>query len=594
MKRMIPTLAALLFGTACAFAFPKALYVKQGNSYSKYNFGVADNLRFSENGTKLTITGYGETIDLNKIDYITFTAPVEAVELTPSSQKEKLVKIGEEAYRLINLYDNEELINMFNVFFSETRDASGRWQDPYAEYDVPEEYWNLHGEADRYRSGTEASPLNLIKAMIKVGKGEIASVRTMKSLASELYKVEDYFGIYSANKKTHSWEKISNADYFEIRFPAQNGDNYVARLKASKEYSAWKTNDFNGRLPKVMTVTLFKGNGQLAQSVISTEIVPDSRIDMAVDFDANGYVVRNTLNVSNSAINDRVIVTIDGKQLCDVATVVDGKNLVTYDVIRDDIKECFHYHDSDDNCCGEDPTQLIAHVFRANTNADVLGQLQVKGKIYNPSKLYELLVDEDETGLPAGNGCFYTSYGKYSSYDSKKSILDYESSDSSQDLVNRKALYLNNYSDAYFCYDKNNRLQGFLSWDVTEDVWDSPDYSDPVWEMGYLLVDGYAVEVSRTASEYYYDPSTDKYVTTWNPWHAYGYDGNGMWTSIEVDSSRVVRPNIVRHHYYEVQPMLVFTDLTSFMFEDFFDEISFRKLLDDCEEIIDTYENIVR
>ena len=39
--------------------------------------------------------------------------------------------------------------------------------------------------------------------------------------------------------------------------------------------------------------------------------------------------------------------------------------------------------------------------------------------------------------------------------------------------------------------------------------------------------------------------------------------------------------------------MLTFPDLTSFAFEDFFDETSFKTLINDYEDIISTYDTIV-
>ena len=57
MKKLLLTLAAALT-VAGAMAFPKALYVKKGNEVQKYNFGVAEDLVFSNGGRTLTITGY--------------------------------------------------------------------------------------------------------------------------------------------------------------------------------------------------------------------------------------------------------------------------------------------------------------------------------------------------------------------------------------------------------------------------------------------------------------------------------------------------------------------------------------------------------
>ena len=115
MKKFLLSIAALAI-TASAVAFPKALYVKKGDTFTKYNFGVAGDLQFSDNGRTLTITGYNEAINLDNIDYITFTAPTSSVSLTPDAQKDKLLAIGREATAMIDLNKNAGVLNLFHQF----------------------------------------------------------------------------------------------------------------------------------------------------------------------------------------------------------------------------------------------------------------------------------------------------------------------------------------------------------------------------------------------------------------------------------------------------------------------------------------------
>ena len=83
----------------------------------------------------------------------------------------------------------------------------------------------------------------------------------------------------------------------------------------------------------------------------------------------------------------------------------------------------------------------------------------------------------------------------------------------------------------------------------------------------------------------------------YGPWQIYGYryDENGEYLgneTINVDEKDLIYPEIVYTHYYNITPMLLFPDNTSFYMEDFFDSTSFTKLIDDYNEIIDTYLNI--
>lgn len=208
MKRTILTLFAAA-AVISASAAPKALYVKKGDSYTKYNFGVVDDLRFSNGGKTLTIAGYGIAINLDDIDYITFTAPVQK-SLTATQQKEKMIAIGEEVNKRIDLYNVEDAIHMYECF---TRsDKSNDW-NPYCEYEVPQEYWDVHNE--------------FTKNIIAAASGDMAAIAKARAGATNLYKFEDYTGVYNANSKTLTWERISEADYFEMRFRADDGDNYV-------------------------------------------------------------------------------------------------------------------------------------------------------------------------------------------------------------------------------------------------------------------------------------------------------------------------------------------------------------------------------
>ena len=62
--------------------------------------------------------------------------------------------------------------------------------------------------------------------------------------------------------------------------------------------------------------------------------------------------------------------------------------------------------------------------------------------------------------------------------------------------------------------------------------------------------------------------------------------------ALDVDEKDVIFPDMLVDHEYDMTPVLWFPDNTSFMFEDFFDEDSFSNLINDYNEIIDTYLSI--
>lgn len=576
MKKLILALAAAVIGVA-AFAFPKAIYVKKGDTYTKYNFGVAGDLKFSNGGKTLTITGYSEAIDLDNIDYVTFDAPVDDQALTPSAQKSKMIEIGEAVYNMVNVEDNAELMRMYHTFFDHIDDKC-----PPCEYEVPREYWDVHRSAAR-----------MLKAAMQMAKGNPAAARVFKSNAVNTYKASDYFGIYSPDYDKERWKKIASADYLEIRFLAADKDNYKVRLVASDEYTTWNTGDFNGQMPKIMTITFLKGNDTLASAVINTTLVQDKSIDMTVHFDANGYVADNTLKVSNNAIDDEVIVTIKGKYLCKATSHIDGANLVNYDEMYNAFHEATHYHNENDECCGDDPHELFAHFIRANANVDIIGQLQAKGKVFGLNKLYDALAEDSDIYWTHGIGDGWQIYTRGRVINRKGDV--YDVCENERSVVENHAKYLNNYTDISFYYDGQKQLQGYFTWDADEQLdWENDSYWDEYSRShnAYTIVDGLLVNVDRKVDYVWMNDHTEEVLGDWYYYKYKETDDEYLSGEVIVNPSNLIWPETIRYYYCESAPVLVFPDLTSFAFEDYFTEDSFSKLIDDYNDIIDTYFSV--
>ena len=586
MKKIIFVLAGLL-SVPGVFAFQKALYVKSGDTYTKYNFGVAGQLNFSNNGKTLTISGYNDVIDLDKVDYISLSAPVDGTALTPSAQKEKLVEIGEEVNSMVDINRHADLVKLFHAFFGHFEDANGNYHHPASEFTVPEEYYDVHKVMSRMMRGYQG-----------VSDGNVASIRKVASSTPDLYKIEDYFGVYYANEATESWEKISSADYLEIQFTPFEGSRYYVRLVPSAEYTTWKTRDFEGQCPRVMNITFGQGDKVYATTVIKTELVQDSSIDMQVDFEANGYVVNNVMKVVNEKITNHVTAFIDGKKLVDATSDIQGKNLVDYDDMYDAFIEAGHHHDEEGNCLDGDGTALCAHFIRATSDVDIIGKLQVKAKATGFSKVYDVLSQDDYVySYVEKDGVRTWSYGKV--INQSNGTLTTASQDKA--LVDRKVKYLCDYSDATFHYDGTKTIQGYLSWENDERTYEDVPYYmyEPNYLNleGYVIVDGILIYVRRDEI-WGSDPVTNEWkVIGYSDWYYSGEIYNEEndyydWVQVTVPESSIIHPELILEKRYELMPVLVFPDLTSFAFEDYFDEVSFKKLIDDYNDIIDTYNSI--
>lgn len=580
-KYLLVTLACLTaFG---ASALPKALYVKNGDKVTKYNFGVAEDLRFTNGGHTLTITGYNEVINLDEIDYITFTAPADNTAMLPSAQKEKLVEVGEKVNSLVNVNDYADIIRMQDEFFRGYYDAGGNWVTPPCDFTVPSELYDVHATTE-----------SLVNSLREMTKGNVASVRALKAASVKLYKFADYAGIYAPDYTTQTWTKTGDADYFEFRFNSKTTGTYSVRVEASKDFISWdKMDTVTVEVPKTLTVTFAKDNAKLASAVLKSDFADGQKLSLVLDVVANNLTAHNTFDVVDNLITDVVEVKVNGTQLVKSVSNIDGKNLVSYDALRQDVEDAIHLHDQEGNCIDGDPSALIAHFIRANSETDIVGQLQIHGKTFGFDKLYDTMKDDTYNG----------GYVKIGDYAVRGSYIHSHNSDYSKiyktedilSVVEDHVKQLNNYADVSFSYDGNGVAQGFCAWDTNVEYegysfnTGTPDENDSYWE---ALVDGKIVQVEREYNDSTYTPTGKWFYLRWKyeP-GCYYYDWEAG-EKVYVSEDDLLKNYATEYVYYDAQPVLVFPDLSTFSFEEYFDSTSFRKLIDDYDEIINTYDSI--
>lgn len=528
LLKSILALAVVLGASIAASALPKALYVKKGDTYLKYNFGVAGDLKFSNGGNTLTITGYAEAIDLTAIDYITFSAPVDNNALTPSAQKNKLIQIGQDVYSKAKCSDHPGVIRMVDRFCTE-----------YSNYFIPEEYYNVHSDDDTIATAPSATRLmsRMLTALKQCVNGDASAVRAIKRNGVELYRLNDYYGIYQANTSTEQWDKIANADYFEMRYPAADTDFYKIKVQASGNVMHWDESDFASDIPERLDLTFIKGDTLLCTGSITFDVARGTKLNSTINLVSNNLVVNNDIRTDSAAITDHLLLTIDNTAIVNTQNVLHGRHLLDYDDWKADMDQGHGYSDGyDDNGhwfeVDGNYDNIAAHRFTYGTSeTDILnGRLQVSGKVSQLGKLWDKMQEDaymdTYTYIETNGGANRTYY------------------DDNKDVVQTKVDHLNNYSDISFYYDGTSQMQGFIAWDIDE------DYDD--W---YQSSDGY------------YDDASQDWVTTWE--------------------------GLKRYAYIEIMPMLVFPDLTSYAITDYFNKTNFGSLVDDYNAIIDDYYNIV-
>lgn len=532
MKKYLLLIAGATICAATCFAFPKALYVKKGDTYTKYNFGVAENLKFSEDGKWLNITGYNEGIYLEAIDYITFTAPANSTALTPTEQKEQLVQIGDDFYRNISpiQYANMDLLCMTDEFVR-----------TYSKYDLDPKYYDVHGD-------NSADPIDamtsLFKSMGAIAKGDAAAIRTAQLNGVELYQCSDWFGEFKAVTLPDSlyWEKTGDFDGIRISFPAKDhGYDFTATLTTSEEYVDWTEVDFVGRVPKAITVAFTRGETMLATLRINTTVNNEAKtVNMRTIFSSDetsmptsNLYVENRMAIDNDKITDRVRCLFNGTELVNANATVNGVKLTDYDNWKEDIDNTHDGYEVVDTIAGtwdwiegNRDSMIANHFTYATGEANILqNRLFLSGKISYIGKLHEILKENAYIENAYENGV----------WDDVKNTLTYTCDDRS--VVERQVSHLNNYSDIYFTYENRAQIQGYLTWDINEE--------------------SYSYE-----SDGYYDPEKQEWVERNH-------------TEINI--------------HYDTMSKLTFPDLTSFAIEDYFNGTDFSRLVDDYDSIIDTY-----
>ena len=525
MKKLIISLTAIICCLAAnAITFPQALYVKKGDVYTKYNFGVAGDLKFGNGGHTLSITGYEETINLDEIDYITFNAPVDATGMSPAKSKERMIQIGEELNSKVNINDQADIVRMVDQFVR-----------VYSGYNLDPKYYDVHNNA------TVTNLSAILKSVGEVAKGNAGAIVKATQNGVELYQISDYYGVFVANTTNYEWEKVSDADYIEMRYPTDWGTCKVT-LSQSAEYTDWTEVDFVGRIPHTITVVGSIDSVEKFKVVMTSEINNDAKsaqVKLSVTMQ-NGYQVDNEMAIYDTLITDAVKLSVNGETLITSNNYLHGQELTNYDNWKEDFENS-ESHDYYDETLGywvyvpaTTDSMLVAHVNYINSVTDILGKLQVKGHMASPSKIYDSFEQD--------------SYLEESLEFWDESTNTMTLCGDNIDVIRNQALVLNNYADVAFYYDGTNQMQGYLAVDVSEEIDDYKSYID---------------------SHYVFNEET------------------GLWEEVPLEN-----PYWEQYMYIELQPLLVFPDMTSFAIEDYFTATSFETLVNDYNAIIDTYYTI--
>ena len=544
MKRLAFLVLTVLSLVPVWAAGPRAIYVKESDGYHKYSFGVAGDLKFSEDGKTLYVSGYDTGIKLANVEHISFDMPVGG-QMSSTEHKDRILQIGDELYPKINVNDAADVLGFMaeytNLSFCDQDEIFADFKANHPDlFDDDEEY--------DYRA-----PLNkLINAMGDMAKGNFAAVRAMGSVYTDLFTKNDLTGVFEADVNQRKWTKISDANYFELRFkgPAM-GKNYTFRIEASEDYTQWaesiKLKDYDGsiltynvtgRVPRHISCVTKMQNTVIFNTDIDFELNQENKsLDMTLAADFANIKVDNVLAIRNTSANDDLTVAIKGEKVITNTVRLKGSELLNMQGWADDMQgvlDEYEYENYGEYYYTVDGRSVVRKFGSVVTDTDILGQLQVKGHVAN----YDNSYDDIERYLQENDEAFSVEINR------NKNLLTLTYG--SEQSMNKIVEIFNNYSDASFYYDHGYQPQGFVIWNVDEDIWD----------------DGYTVTG-------YWDERTNTWV-----------DLGASYQQRDIE--------------YITLPYLTFADGSSFAFDSkYFTGNNFRKFVNDADDIVNTINNIL-
>lgn len=567
MKKLLLLSMAVIL-TFTVYALPKALYVVKGDTYAKYNFGLAGDLRFTDGGNRLWVSGYSEAIDLTGIDYITFEFPQSASSLTASQNKERMLAIGDELNQYADAYKQGELLRSLDNYFK----FADSWysQPPFWDH-IYDDDFDPHRDyeqedACRYdREAAKHSPVEEIMGGLKsLTNGDVAAFHAIMQGALQIYRAEDFYGSYEPIYAARCWRKTGELGYLEFRWPdiqgrepedkslSEYGNNvYTLQVKPVADYTDWTTSDFVARIPHAISIKGYAGSKELYTCDINfTNIIQDEQIDMDCSIVANNATMHVVQHLLNGSVTQTITATVDNKKIVDLTTNVYGANLLSYEQWKEDVDlpredetgNWIDYGDRDSVACDN----MARRILYGNTRWDILeGRLQAKARFSQLAKIHSIMSQDswvENGGFEQdeyGNSKYYPDW-ETMQWDENRRIFSRHHGD--MDVLSRKAAVLNDFCDGKFYYDGTAAPEGFLGFEADEYL-----------RYSYLMSS-------------YYDMETHKNVECSEPYTEEVY-------------------------YGEVAPTLIFPDGTEFRFDDFF-TVGFSRLVDDIDQLINDYETI--
>lgn len=225
-------------------------------------------------------------------------------ELTPDENKQKLDEIGQSLVSKINPKDHETLIKVADYFSSIVGDVE--MVEPDMNY-----------------------PSSVMKNISRIcAKSDLGRMVEFASISSDIYKLSDYYGIYTYNTLTEEWEETASTSTLEYRFKYDNKDAVIKVSASGKEENVDLENGNQVSIPAKVEAVVTLATTELCKLTVNSELsTAQHTAKITASLSANGYVFETVADVSGSKAIANFTMKKNNEVLISAKAEVAGKNM---------------------------------------------------------------------------------------------------------------------------------------------------------------------------------------------------------------------------------------------------------------------------
>ncbi|WP_455585757.1 hypothetical protein [Bacteroides sp.] len=280
-------------------------------------------------------------------------------ELTPEQNKQKLESIGLNTIGKIKATDHADLLQTIDAFA---------------------EYIN-EGDLEIERNEVKTQVAGLLTEIRAICvKSNLGMVADFASANSDVYRVAQYYGIYTYNETNEEWDYVSSDSKLEFHFNADKKAAVITVTASGEETKVSMDDETAVMVPENVKVTISKDGKNLCELTVTLKVnTVNNTADIETRLSASGYVFLVKTNATETKANANFTLSKDNEVLISATTDLTGEKMTDKDAIEDAI--------DDDNMQG---------IFKsANVVVNIINEATIKASCSNIANLSELLEQLD-------------------------------------------------------------------------------------------------------------------------------------------------------------------------------------------------------